>query len=350
MRAICGIAFLGLALNLYASAAINPFAGSKTVLGIDGPQFTVNGKPTFLLGVSYYGALGASDETIRSDLSAMKRRGINWIRVWATWAAFGNDVSAVDAEGNPRPSQVKRLEWLVKECDRSRMIVDVTLSRGNGITGSPRLQGLKPHQSAVEAVSKALKPFTNWYLDLSNERNIADKRFTSFEDLHQLLAAAKETNPEILVTASHAGDMGRDDLRRYISEVRVDFISPHRPRTPESAGQTEAKTQNYLEWMRDLGRVVPVHYQEPFRRGFGGFEPESADFLTDLQGAVRGSAAGWCLHNGDNRSREDGLPRRSFDLRAGPLFDLIDPVETEVISNMASTLKSASAQASKTVR
>ena len=30
-----------------------------TVLGIDGTRFTLNGKPTFLLGISYYGALGA---------------------------------------------------------------------------------------------------------------------------------------------------------------------------------------------------------------------------------------------------------------------------------------------------
>jgi hypothetical protein len=36
-----------------------PAASSTTVLGIHGTSFTLNGKPTFLLGFSYYGALGA---------------------------------------------------------------------------------------------------------------------------------------------------------------------------------------------------------------------------------------------------------------------------------------------------
>ncbi len=326
---------LGVLMGFCAMTGSRALPAAQTDLGVDGVNFTINGQPTFLLGISYYGALGASDETIHSDLTAVKRRGINWIRIWATWGAFGNDVSAVDADGNPRQAQMKRLVWLVKECDRRRIIVDVSFSRGNGITGSPRLQALIPHKRAVESVCAALKPFRNWYLDLSNERNIEDKRYTSFDDLRELLAAAKAINPAILVTASHAGDISRDELRRYISEVQVDFISPHRPRNPESAGQTDAKTRAYHDWMRDLGRVIPVHYQEPFRRGFGTFEPGPADFLTDLKGAVTGGAAGWCLHNGDNRSREDGLPRRSFDLRGCPLFDLLDPVELEVVSGMA---------------
>ena len=74
--------------------------GGPTRLGIKGTGFTLNDRPAFLLGVSYYGALGASEETIRQDLDDMRRRGFNWIRVWATWGAFDNDVSAVDAEGN----------------------------------------------------------------------------------------------------------------------------------------------------------------------------------------------------------------------------------------------------------
>src|SRR5689334_20572062 len=66
-----------------------------TRLGVKGPAFTLNGDPTFLLGISYYGGLGASDETIERDLADVKKHGFNWIRVWATWAAFENDVSAV---------------------------------------------------------------------------------------------------------------------------------------------------------------------------------------------------------------------------------------------------------------
>src|SRR4051812_689142 len=74
-------------------------AMSKTELAIEGMRFTLNGKPVFLLGISYYGGLGAPDEILNRDLDEIRRDGFNWIRVWATWAAFGKNVSAVDAAG-----------------------------------------------------------------------------------------------------------------------------------------------------------------------------------------------------------------------------------------------------------
>jgi hypothetical protein len=78
---------------------------SATRLGVKRTAFTLNGKPTFLYGISYYGGLGASEETLKRDLTDIKKQGFNWIRVWATWAAFENDVSAVDADGKP-PGEV----------------------------------------------------------------------------------------------------------------------------------------------------------------------------------------------------------------------------------------------------
>src|SRR4051794_29311995 len=68
-----------------------------TTVGAKGTEFTLNGRPTFLYGLSYYAGLGASEEAIRKDLADAKKHGFNWVRVWATWAAFENDVSAVDA-------------------------------------------------------------------------------------------------------------------------------------------------------------------------------------------------------------------------------------------------------------
>lgn len=78
-----------------------------------------------------------------------------------------------------------------------------------------------------------------------------------------------------------------------------------------------------------------MHYQEPFRRGFGSWEPKAVDFLTDLRGAVAGGAAGWCFHNGSQRTARDGSPRRSFDLHARRLFDQIDKEERNVVASAA---------------
>ena len=52
------------------------------------------------------------------------------------------------------------------------MIVDVTLSRGNGIVGPPRLQSQSAHRRAVETIVTALGSQPNWYLDLANERDV----------------------------------------------------------------------------------------------------------------------------------------------------------------------------------
>jgi hypothetical protein len=305
-----------------------------TRLGIAGTRFTVNGTPTFLLGLSYYGALGAAPETAARDLDEIQRRRFQWLRVWATWAAFAHDVSAVDPDGRPRTEYLRKLQALVAECDRRGLIVDVTLSRGNGATGPPRLQGLAAHRRAVETLVTALRAHRNWYLDLSNERNIQDKRHTPVAELKELRALVRQLDPDRLVTASHAGDLTRGQVQEYLGTAQVDFLAPHRPRNPQSPGQTEAKTRASLAWAQDLGRAVPVHYQEPFRRGFGKYEPTAQDFLTDLQAARAAGAAGWCFHTGDQRNRPDGRPRRCFDLRDGRLFDQLDAVEREALEGI----------------
>ena len=60
-------------------------------------------------------------------------------------------------------------------CDEQGVVVDVTLSRGNGSTGPARLQTLEAHRRAVETLLTALKAHRNWYLDLANERNIKEQ-------------------------------------------------------------------------------------------------------------------------------------------------------------------------------
>jgi CubicO group peptidase (beta-lactamase class C family)/predicted GH43/DUF377 family glycosyl hydrolase len=323
-----------------------PAEPGRTVLGMAGTQFTLQGRPTFLLGISYYAGLGAPDELLRRDLDELAAQKFNWIRVWATWAAFGHDISAVDAEGRPRPPFLEKLQKLVAECDRRGIVVDVTLSRGNGVTGPPRLQTQEAHLRAVQTLVAALAGHRNWYLDLANERSIRDQRYVSFEELKELRETARRLAPQLLVTASHGGDLTHEDVRGYLQVAGVDFLTPHRPRRASSPAQTAEVTRQLLAWCRELGRPVPIHYQEPFRRGFGAWEPAVDDFVTDWQGAQAGGAAGWCFHNGDTRSAADGRPRRSFDLREERLFAQLDATEREVLQRLAA-LRNASGQTSQ---
>jgi hypothetical protein len=88
--------------------------------------------------------------------------------------------------------------------------------------------------------------------------------------------------------------------------------------------------------MKDIGRVVPVHYQEPFRRGYRPerWEPSAEAFLTDLKQAIAGGAAGWCLHNGDQKNGTGGNPHRSFDMRKKRLFEQLDDQERKFLQEM----------------
>jgi hypothetical protein len=304
------------------SAGGAPPAGA-TKLAASGSQFTIDGRPTFLLGISYYGALGASRAAIARDLDDCQRFGFNWLRVWETWEAWDDDVSAVNSDGGARQPYLKKLAWLVGECDRRAMIVDVTLTRGAALPTQVA------HLAAVRTIIGALREYSNWYLDLANERNIHDARYVSIEELRELREQARRLAPGLLVTASHAGDIDAKELEEYLGEGHLDFIAPHRPRDASSPAQTADAARRTLAASARLGRSVPVHYQEPFRRGYDPrhWDPRARDFLTDLQGARAGGAAGWCLHNGGQREAPDQQPRRCFDMRRRRLFEQLDAEE-----------------------
>lgn len=307
---------------------VAPFArcGAQTTLEIQDTHFALNGRSTFLLGFSYYAALGASREFVKQDLDDLQANGFNWLRVWATWGGFDNNISAIDTKGREREPFLNQLKWLVAECDRRGMVMDVTLSRGEN------LPDMNAHLAAIESILSTLKSHRNWYLDLGNERDVGDARFVSVEELKRLRERVRELDHDRLVTASFGGhDLGRDDVRDAILRAGMDFLAPHRPRNSESPSETEGKTRTLLKIEKALGCPVPVQYQEPFRRGYTRWQPTAEDFVTDLRGAIDGGAAGWCFHNGSQRGVDDEQPRRSFDLRARRLMDQLDEEELKFI-------------------
>jgi hypothetical protein len=321
--------------NIFASILLFGFSASvthATELGIDHSRFTMDGKPTFLLGISYYAALGAPSDFVQKDLDDMQRDGFNWIRIWANWGGFNTNISSFQTDGTPREAFFGRLKSIVAECDKRGMIVDITLARENGAKVPPGLPGIAEHGRAARSLVEGLKQYRNWYLDLANERNIQDKRFVSYEELRALRSIVRAFDSKRLVTASHSSDDADllKNLGQYLRTVGVDFIAQHRSRARDSAQETENATRQTLAKMKDLGFEVPVQYQEPFRRGYENWEPATADFLEDLKGAIQGGAAGWCFHNGSQPKNKDNLPRRSFDLRETRLYDQLDAVEIEV--------------------
>ena len=317
------------------------FSMPCSTLEVQDTHFSVNGREVFLLGASYYGALGAPDEFVDKDLEELNKLGFNWIRVWGTWSAFDNDVSAVDSKGNIREPYFSKLKRICEKADELGMIVDLTLSRGGRLNKANYLPSYESHLNAVTNLTRELKQYRNLYIDTANERNVRDARFVSFEELKAMKERIKEIDPDRLVTASQGGDISREELEKYLKVAQVDFITPHRPRNARSPSLTLEKTREYLAQMQELGKLVPVLYQEPFRRGYGKWQPDAQAFITDLKNAIRGGAAGWCFHNGDVRNSDGGRPRRSFDMRKseGRLFDQLDPEEVKVVLQVQKVLK-----------
>ena len=52
-------------------------AADTTELGVRDHQFTIHGEAMFLVGVSYYGALGSTEEKRLADLNDIQRHGFN---------------------------------------------------------------------------------------------------------------------------------------------------------------------------------------------------------------------------------------------------------------------------------
>jgi len=295
----------------------------------DREAFAIDGERRFLYGASYYGALGAPEAFVEQDLADLKGFQINWVRVWVTWGAFENNVSAVDEDGDERSPYWEKLLWLCGLADSLGLVVDVTISRGNGVVGAGLLPTDEAHLNAAAVLAEGLKAFRNVYFDVGNERNLTDGRHVPLPLVRRLRDRIKQIDPDRLVTASHAGDIAPDDMYQYLTAARVDFLAPHRPRHAGSPAETAQKTATLRSRMKRMGKVAPIHYQEPFRRGFTeGWDPAAADFLTDLRAAIDAGAAGWCFHNGDNRRDASGRPRRSFDLRP-PEGRLMNQLEDE---------------------
>lgn len=333
--------FAMLAAGLLAA----PAAG-ETRLGVAGDRFTLNGTPEFLLGISYYGGLGASPENLAADLADLRRLGFNWIRVWATWTALEN-VSAVHPDGSPREPYLQRLVDLVCACDRVGMVVDVTLHRHKADDERRMLPDLASHLRAVETLCTALRPWRNWYMDLANERDVRDARFVPFDELRQLRDRLKTLDPERLVTASGVPRPDRKALDAYLGIAGLDFVAPHYSRDPASPGQTETRVRELRESTKASGFGAPIHLQEPFRRGYNSWQPKAEDFWTDLSGARRGGAAGWCMHNGSQRKAPGERPRRSFDLTSERLLPQLDAEEQRFLSMLREARQAGSPPGAK---
>jgi hypothetical protein len=295
-----------------------PPTGTAPRVGLSGDRFTLNGQPTFLLGVSYFD--GANWHV--SDLDALAARRFNLIRIWLDWGLAGDGRSFFDASG----ALVKRstLQSLVRAAGARGMAVDVTI-----LDPTPTFGDL--HRALREAVS-ALRDEPNVFFDVMNEHDHPAGPRTHSE-VAQFISTVKATNPAAIVTVSGGGGHLMD-TRNVDEELNagIMILTPHFDRTSDWYDRTDDRTRFLKNHLASRGRNIPVYLQEEARRGHSGLNPSRDEFFQAAREARDAGAAGWIFHT-----------RAGFDLNIQPFFQALDSVEREVVDGLANVIFGAGA-------
>ena len=309
-----------------AQALASAQALSIRSFGVSGDRFTINGTPTFLIGVSYFDATGWKT----SDLDGFASRGINLIRIWLEdWSPGGNRF--LDPDGNI--IDASSLVNLVRAAAARGIVVDATILDWESapVSGNP--------QAAVGNAVDLLKNEPNVLFDLANEHNYGSGVYASHGLMRSLADIARSRNPGVILTVSeccghysqdasnpNALDVGNVDGE--LNVVGVDLLAPHFWRDPLWYARTGARVSALKATAASLGRNVPVYLQEDARRRHTGLNPSRGEFFQAVTEAYQAGAAGWVFHTD-----------AGFDLQGTrTFFGNLDSEELAVVDGLASAV------------
>lgn len=327
MRSLSRIWLLG-SLALLTALALLPLAAPRpataagvTRVGISGDRFTINGEPTFLLGVSYFDARSWYE----TDLDRLDQLGYNLIRIWLDWR-----VNGFLSDGGTLSEETRaRLLALVEAADRRGMVVDVTILDTN--LTFPQNRAV----AAVRSTARALAGRTNVLYDLVNEHNHPGDRF-SYDQIDSLASALRAVDDEAIYGVSSIGghivsaegQVNAGAVTRETSApIRARMLLPHMARTPDWAAQTGPRVSALRTHLQERGLRLPIYLQEEAQRGHSGLNPSQEEFIRAARAAKAAGAAAWIFHTDAGFT----LVERSF-------FEGLDDVERRVVEQLPAAL------------
>jgi hypothetical protein len=282
-----------LTLFLFASLTLN-------AITIKDGQFIQNGKPAFLLGLSYFDGLSASPKNLNSDLRYFGERGFNALRVWANWYTDfqPHTTGLLEADGSVNPQMLNRLQHMIDAADQKGFVIKLTFSRH-----PMEKVAFSNYRDGILTVVKAIKNSQNVILDLQNETDHCGKKgdpdclgHISLPQVRELRNAIKEIDPDRMVTASWGGG-DADDYKAFVEQTDVDFIATHGPPRKKDWAEKTAVEMKRARAQLDPG--IPVLFDEPARcdKGVDCKDRSAAQqFLIAAQNAKSSGAAGWFFH------------------------------------------------------
>ncbi|MBX7255279.1 MAG: hypothetical protein K1Y02_02865 [Candidatus Hydrogenedentes bacterium] len=327
----------GLLLTVWTSLA----ASAAPALRVEGDHFTVDGHPRFLVLVSYFDAMRASDATLDTDFEYFRSVGVDGIRVFPNWWNCADmthfpDDTLMDATGAIRPDRLARLKPVLDKASSMGFIVDLsfafeTVGGLSALTESQlghsqaELPVNQVHADAYERglteTARALRAYRNVFFDIQNEFN---GRITHLSDdeVKRFLAAIKAVDPGRIVTASLANEIGPEDVVARSVRLGLDIVAWHESRNP---WQYDAMDQ-LVQRAKQAGRI-PIYLGEPasMEQDLGAEE-----FLTAITKAKSAGAAAWTFHT------ESG-----FDLRRAGLTAQLTENEKRFLDTFKAKLNEA---------
>ena len=303
-----------LALTLAATLAA-PRAAAAPKLGVAGASFTLDGTPRYLLLVSYFDALRASDAILDEDFAWLRANGIDGVRSLPNWWRCeaqrqcgghpGADTLFEAPSGRLRPDRLDRLRAVLAKAAGHGLVVDLSFTRETVASG-PKGAPLAPEAYAqgIAATLDALGTAApHVFVDLQNEvdHNRVFVRGAA-DDARQVSALAHRlARPgRLLVVSSGEGDA---ELYTYCgvpaacpSGARpLDAIVVHDTRRADWVDRS-ATVAATMRAIGDRRGVKPVYFQEPQAWQDEAAPDRAERFLRAASEARTGGAAAWTFH------------------------------------------------------
>ena len=297
-------------------------------LSVSQQRLLVDGRDTFLTGVSLFDALGTVSPRDR-DLEALAGWGVNAVRVWAHW-----HTAIYQPDGTLSAGGRARLVALARRLQNRGITFELVILRPGQLPGRPfaLFASEAARTNAVEAITEAMRPFRNVLFDLCNEHDHPDGPI-SHAAARLLRDRVKALDPQRIVTISSteyhlvsaAGTLDANGARNLQEEagsdansVRVDIVAPHLPRTDTWAAATGDRVAAIRAALDRIGARLPIYLNEERRASESArLAPET--YAQARTGAASAGAAGWLFHTaaGFELAKKPFLEALSAEERSG---------------------------------
>src|SRR5262249_47401908 len=236
------------AILLCISVSVPTLAQS---LSVQGDRVAVDGKPRFLMFISYFGAMGAGN--LAADLRLIRSKGFDGIRIWPL---LFTGPQLMNADGSLSPDALTRLYYVLDRARDEHLVVDVSFT-GEHIKGLDASH----FRDGVVAAASALRGYDNILFDIQNESDIygpSDRPLTTSE-MAGILAGIKAGHPSPIVTASVSSQHTAEFTATFTASLGFDVTTFHDPR--EFNWFDPERVDPMMRVLKTAGR--PVYLQEP---------------------------------------------------------------------------------------